>query len=180
MAFAGAGLRVGGAVWGRSIGEASYVNGKIIERFVNAGRQVLSTELGSAVGVGQLSAQKDNYLTKDVTALVGITGDLRGMVIFGLSNGTALSLVSSMMGQDFQEMDAVAESGIAELGNVVVGSSVTSLAELGYHCGITPPAVILGKDTVISTPNLHRLVFPLETPNGVIEMQLAVRENGAH
>ncbi len=156
------------------------MNGKVIERFVNSGREVLSTEMGAPVGVGQLSAQKDNYLTQDVTALVGVTGDLRGMVIFGLSTATALSLVSHMMGQQFAEFDSVAESGIAELGNVVVGSSVTSLAELGYRCGITPPAVILGANTVISTPNMHRLVFPLETPTGVIEMQLALRENGTH
>ena len=160
--------------------EAVCVNGKVIERFVNSGRQVLSTELGTPVGVGPLTAEKDNYLTQDVTTLVGVTGDLRGMVIFGLSLSTALALVSHMMGQEFTELDAVAESGIAELGNVVVGSSVTSLAELGYRCGITPPAVILGKDTVISTPNMHRLVFPLLTPNGVIQMQLGLRENGTH
>lgn len=156
------------------------MNSKVIEKFVNSGRKVLSTELGAQVGVGQLSAQKDNYLTQDVTTLVGVTGDLRGMVIFGLSKATALALISSMMGQEFTELDAVAESGIAELGNVVVGSSVTALAELGYKCGITPPAVILGSSTVISTPNMHRLVFPLMTPTGVIEMQLALRENGTH
>ncbi|MHB1159401.1 MAG: chemotaxis protein CheX [Chloroflexota bacterium] len=156
------------------------MNSKVIEKFVNSGRKVLSTELGAQVGVGQLSAQKDNYLTQDVTTLIGVTGDLRGMVIFGISRDTALALVSSMMGQKFTELDAVAESGIAELGNVVVGSSVTSLAELGYKCGITPPAVILGSATVISTPNMHRLVFPFTTPVGVIEMQLALRENGSH
>jgi len=156
------------------------VNGKVIERFVNSGRQVLATELGAAVGVGPLSAQKDNYTTQDVTALVGVTGDLRGMVIFGLSTETALAIVSHMMGQPFETMDAVAESGIAELGNVVVGSAVTALADLGYRCGITPPAVILGKETVISTANMLRLVFPLQTPGGVVEMQLALRENGAH
>ncbi len=156
------------------------MNSKVIERFVNSGRKVLGTELGAQVGVGALSAQKDNYTTQDVTTLVGVTGDLRGMVIFGLSKATALALVSQMMGQEFTELDAVAESGIAELGNVVVGTSVTSLAELGYKCGITPPAVILGSDTVISTPNMHRLVFPLMSPVGVIEMQLALRENGTH
>ncbi|MGE5620285.1 MAG: chemotaxis protein CheX [Sphingomonadaceae bacterium] len=154
------------------------MNSKVIERFVNSGRAVLSTELGAQIGVGQLSAQKDNYVTQDVTALVGVTGELRGMVIFGLSKETALALVSHMMGQEFRELDAVAESGIAELGNVVVGSAVTSLAEFGYKCGITPPAVVLGSNTVISTPNLHRLVFPLLTPSGTIEMQLALRENG--
>ncbi len=165
---------------GRSWREDLPVNGKVIEKFVNSGRQVLGTELGDGVSVGQLSAEKDNYITKDVTALVGVTGDLRGMVMFGLTKETALGLISHMMGQEFTELDAVAESGIAELGNVVVGSSVTALAELGYKCGITPPAVILGAKTVMSTPNMHRLVFPLITSVGPIEMQLALRENNVH
>lgn len=156
------------------------MNSKVIERFVNSARQVLGVELGGPVGVGPLSAQKDNYVTQDVTALIGVTGHLRGMVMFGLSKKTALTMVTQMMGQEFHELDAVAESGIAELGNVVVGSSVTSLAELDYRCGITTPAVVLGRDAIISTPNLHRLVFPLMTPAGVVEMQLALRENGIH
>lgn len=153
---------------------------KVLKKFVSSAIQVLSTELGVGAGVGQPSTQTDYYVTHGVTALIGVTGRLRGMVIFGLEEATALKLVSHMMGCKFQKLDAVAQSGVAEMANVVVGSFVTSLGELGYDCGITPPAVVLGKDTVISTPNIKRLVIPLLVPLGTIEMQLALRENGVH
>ncbi len=149
----------------------------LLKRFVGSAIKVLSTELSVGAGVGQPSMQADYYVTHGVTALIGVTGQLRGMVIFGLEEKTALNLVSHMMGSEFTEMDAVAQSGIAEMANVMVGSSVTSLAEMGIECGITPPAVVLGKGTVISTPNIRRLVIPLVVPVGTIEMQLAIREN---
>lgn len=155
------------------------MNEKVIKRFVKSALQVLSTELGVGSGVGQPSAQDDYYVTKGVTALIGVTGHLRGMVIFGLEEDTALRLVSQMMGSEFLELDEVAQSGVAELANVIVGSFVTSIAELGLNCGITPPAVVIGKDTVISTPNIKRLVIPIQVPPGTIEIQLALRENGA-
>lgn len=156
------------------------MNEKVIKKFVNSAIQVLSTELGVGTGVGQPSAQTDYYVTQGVTALIGVTGRLRGMVIFGLKEETALKLVSHMMGSEFLKLDEVAQSGVAEMANVIVGSFVTSLAELGLSCGITPPAVVIGKDTVISTPNIKRLVIPLQVPVGTIEIQLALRENGVH
>ncbi len=153
---------------------------RVVKKFVSSATRVLSTELGVDAGVGQPSMQLDYYVTHDVTALIGITGRLRGMVIFGLQQDTALKLVSHMMGSEFDRLDEVAQSGVAEMANVVVGASVTALEEIGYDCGITPPAVILGKDTVIATPNIRRLVIPLLVPLGVIEMQLALRDNGTH
>lgn len=153
---------------------------RVIKKFVGSAIQVLSTELGVGAGVGQPSTQAEYYVTHGVTALIGVTGRLRGMVIFGLKEETALKLVSHMMGADFVKLDEVAQSGIAEMANVIVGSFVTSLGEFGLSCGITPPAVVIGKDTVISTPNIRRLVIPILVPLGTIEMQLALRENGVH
>ncbi|MGI5836428.1 MAG: chemotaxis protein CheX [Chloroflexota bacterium] len=153
------------------------MNDQVIKKFVASAIQVLSTELGVGARVDQPSAQGDYYVSKGVTALIGVTGRLRGMVIFGLNEETALKLVSHMMGSEFEKLDEVAQSGVAEMANVVVGSFVTSLAELGFSCGITPPAVMIGKDTVISTPNIKRLVIPLQVPIGNIEIQLALRDN---
>lgn len=128
--------------------------------------------------LGEAFYENDSYVVKGVTAVVGVTGRLRGMVLLGLSVPTALSLVSRIVGQPFDRLDYMAQSGIAELGNVVVGMSVTVLAEAGYHCGITPPAVIVGSDAVVAMPNIRRMVVPLITPIGVVEMQLALKENG--
>ncbi|MCL4532190.1 MAG: chemotaxis protein CheX [Actinobacteria bacterium] len=153
---------------------------KILHSFINAAVNVLGSELGTSVTVGVPVIEDAEYSTRGVTAMVGVTGRLRGMVIFGLLESTALALVSQMMGEPYQKLDGVAQSGIAELGNVIAGSGVTSLAQVGYQCGITPPAVVIGEKNIITMLNLDRLVVPLETPFGTVEMQLVLRENGQH
>lgn len=156
------------------------MNQVVVNGFVKSALGVLSSELGATVKLGGVSAQADHYTTRGVTALVGVTGRLRGMVVFGLSEQTALEMVSHLMGQALEELDEMAQSGIAELGNVMVGSSLTTLAGEGYSCGLTPPALVLGSGTAIATPKMRRLVVDLLTPFGKVEMQLALVENGTH
>ncbi len=153
---------------------------EIVGCFVRSAGDVLGSELGGSVTIGGPTFEEEEYVAPGVTGMVGITGRLRGMVIFGLSEGTALGVISKMMGQPYTELDAIARSGVAELGNVIVGSAVTSLAGMGYQCGITPPAVIIGQKAVISMVSLTRVVLPIVTPFGTIEMQLVLRENGLH
>ena len=155
------------------------MNRSVVDAFVSSAHRVLTTELGASVSLGEAFYEDDSYVVKGVAAVVGVTGRLRGMVLLGISLPTALSLVSQIVGQPFDHLDYMAQSGIAELGNVVAGRSVTVLAEAGYHCGITPPAVIVGSDAVIAMPNIPRMVIPLITSIGVVEMQLALKENGA-
>ncbi len=156
------------------------MDGKILDSFVSAAVNVLGSELGTTVTVGAPVVEDAGYSTRGITAMVGVTGRLKGMVIFGLTESTALALVSQMMGEPYKQLDSVAQSGIAELGNVIAGSGVTSLAQTGYQCGITPPAVVIGEKNTITMLNLDRLVVPLETPFGSVEMQLVLRENGHH
>jgi chemotaxis protein CheX len=156
------------------------VEQRIVDCFVGSAVNVLGSELGSSVNVGTPVEEDAECVAIGVTAMVGVTGRLRGMVIFKLTEGTALGLVSQMMGQPYEKLDSIAQSGIAELGNVIVGSAVTSMTKLDYQCGITPPAVVIGDKTTITLLNLKRLVLPLETPFGTVEMQLVLRENGQH
>jgi chemotaxis protein CheX len=79
------------------------------------------------------------------------------------------------MGQEFDEFDALAQSGIGELGNVITGRAGVLLAEAGYPSNITPPALVIGKGTLVTTLDLNRLVFPLETPVGQLEIQVVLK-----
>ncbi len=153
---------------------------QVVKCFTGAAAKVLGSELGSTVAIGEPKMEEAEYVANGVTGMIGVTGRLRGMVIFGLTERTALGLVSQMVGEQYGKLDQMAQSGIAELGNVIAGSAVTNLTQIGYSCGITPPAVVIGENTVITMCSLKRLVVPLETPFGTVEMQLVLRENGQH
>ena len=92
-----------------------------------------------------------------------------------MSLDTAIGLVSRIMGKEFTEFDAMAQSGIGELGNVITGRAGVLLSDAGYQTNITPPALVIGKGTMITTLDLNRLVFPLQTDVGEVEIQVVLK-----
>ena len=148
---------------------------EIINPFIQAAREVLETELGAEPERGDLHVQKSAFTTDEVTTVVGITGQVSGIVLYSMSLVTAIGLVSRMMGQGFTEFDALAQSGIGELGNVITGRAGVLLSDAGYQTNITPPALVIGKGTMITTLDLNRIVFPLQTDLGPLEVQVVLK-----
>jgi chemotaxis protein CheX len=83
-----------------------------------------------------------------------------------------------MMGQDFPEFDTLAQSGIAEVGNVITGRAAVLLSEAGFHSELAPPMLIIGRNSTINTLDVQRLVIPLDTSCGQIEIQVALKLSG--
>jgi chemotaxis protein CheX len=148
---------------------------EFVNPFIQAAREVLESELGGEAVRGNLRLQKSAFTTDEITALVGVTGKVSGMVLYSMSVQTALGIVSRMLGQEFDEFDALAQSGIGELGNVITGRAGVLLSDAGYPSNITPPALVVGKGTMVTTLDLNRLVFPLETEVGPIEIQVVLK-----
>ena len=148
---------------------------EFVNPFLQAASEVLDSELGGEVERGTLRLQKTAFTTDEVTALVGVTGTLNGLVLYSMSQATALRIVSRVMGKEFEEFDAIAQSGIGELGNVITGRASVLLSEAGYPSNITPPALVIGEGTMITTLDLIRLVLPLETDVGPLEIQVVLK-----
>ena len=148
---------------------------EFVNPFIQAAREVLMAEVGGRTERGDLRLQKSAYTTDEVTALVGVTGRVTGMVLYSMSEATARTIVSRLMGQEFFAFDELAQSGIGELGNVITGRAGVLLADAGYPSNITPPALVLGRGTMVTTLDLHRLVFPLQTEAGCLEVQVVLK-----
>jgi chemotaxis protein CheX len=147
-----------------------------VNPFIDAAREVLESELGGDANRGNIRMHKSAYTTDEVTALVGVAGAVSGVVLYSMSEETARNMVARMLGQDCPEFDALAQSGIGELGNVITGRAAALLSRAGYASNITPPALVMGKNTMITTLDLNRLVFPLETEAGTMEIQVVLSE----
>ncbi len=153
------------------------MNVKFMNPFVEAANEVLLAEVNVPSARGNLSLQKSALTSDDVTVLISLVGQVQGVVLYGLSTKTALALVSRMMGQEFSEFDTLAQSGIAELGNVITGRATIKLAETGFVSNISPPTLIHGKSVTISTLDFARIVVPLTSELGDIVVHLALRES---
>ena len=146
-----------------------------VNPFLQAASEVLESELGGESERGELRLHRSAVTTDEVTAIVGVTGTLMGLVLYSMNEATARAILSRMMRQDFSEFDALAQSGIGELGNVITGRAGVLLSEAGYPSNITPPAVVVGTGTMVTTLELNRLVLPLHTEVGNVEIQMVLR-----
>lgn len=151
--------------------KAEFVNPFVVSAF-----QVLQTETKSEVTKGAVTLQDSPLVSDEVTVLIGVVGRAQGLVLYGMSEKTAKGMVSSMTGDQIAVFDALAESAVAELGNVITGLASGELERAGYPCKIAPPSVVVGKGTSISTLSIKRLVIPLQTRHGEITVHVALRE----
>jgi chemotaxis protein CheX len=152
---------------------------EFINPFVQAVTEVLESELGAAPVRGSIGLARSAYTSNEVTAVVAVAGEVAGMVMFAMTSKTATGMVSKILGQDFPEFDALAQSGIAEIGNVITGRAAVLLSEAGFSSDLAPPMLLIGKNTMISTLDVQRLVIPMETEFGSIEVQVALKLSGA-
>lgn len=153
------------------------MNVNFLNPFVDAATEVLMAEAGvKSVNRGSLDLQKSALTTDDVTVIIHLVGEVYGVVLYGMPAKTGLNIVSHIMGQEFTEFGSLAQSGIAELGNVITGRATIKLYKAGYQSNISPPAMIIGSGVQISTLDFPRIVVPLSTEMGNMKVHLALRQ----
>lgn len=153
------------------------MNVKFLNPFVEAMYLVLEAEVGiKSPQRGSLSLERSACTANDVTALISIVGEVQGIALYGMREATAINIVSQILGQPFAEFDNLAQSGIGELANVITGHASKRLSEAGYEAKISPPTLILGKGTIISTLDFDRVQVPIITDMGELQIHLALRE----
>lgn len=150
---------------------------EFINPFINAAIEVLQAEgKVKTVQRGSLSMESSSRTSKEITILIGITGSVNGLVMYGMTEATALKIACEMAGEKIEKFDQIAQSAIAEFANMITGNASIGLETSGFPCTISPPTLIMGKNTQISTINVKRMVVPFITGIGVIEIDLALKE----
>jgi chemotaxis protein CheX len=149
---------------------------QVVNRYAQSALNVISKETGMPVSRSSDIVEGNPYTTEDVTAVIGVSGMLRGSIYLSMSEPTALKLISSIIGQDVDELDDLVQSGIAEMANVIAGAAGINLAEEGIATTINPPLVLVGRGARLSTVEIQRLVVVLTTSHGDVRLHVALRE----
>lgn len=134
---------------------------ELVNPFISAAFSVLESVLGETPSKGTLMVQSHGSTRHQVNVIIGVTGEVTGHIIFGMSLQTADRIASTMIGQPIRIFDALAASAIAELGNMISGNGLLHLSETGLICDVTPPTIIRGHDVEISTLTVPALIIPL-------------------
>jgi CheY-specific phosphatase CheX len=155
------------------------VKAEILNSIIQATTDILDGQLDCESERGQLRLQATAMTSDEVTTLVGVSGDLHGLVLLSTNEATAIDLASRMLGQTCHSFDQTAQNGVGQLGNAIAERAASVLSEVGYQATLTPPALVVGTGTLIATLDLHQLVLPFETRAGAIEIQVVLRPAAA-
>lgn len=149
---------------------------ELINPFVEAAGRVLGQECGETVSRGKLHRVRSPQTSREVSALIAITGGVAGLVIYSMSVETACGFASRMMGEPVAELDEISQSAIAELANMITGQAGIMLEQAGFPSDMSPPVLLLGRGNTIATFNLTRLVVPLLVSFGEFSIDIAIKE----
>jgi chemotaxis protein CheX len=147
-----------------------------INPFVEAAFNVLREVLHADVRRGELYLKSTSMPVMGVAAIVGLAGDVEGRVLFDMDKAAALKIASAMNQEELTDFDDLVKATITELANMITAQAVTKLHDLGFRFDLTPPAIFTGDNMEVSNSDVEALIVPMETPQGKIEINVAIRE----
>ncbi|MCR4436915.1 MAG: chemotaxis protein CheX [Clostridiales bacterium] len=154
------------------------MNVEYINPFIEASQTVLRQIAGIEAKLGKVYIKNSPYKSDSIMVVVGLTGKIRGQVIFSMARETGMNIASCMMGgMPVPELDEIAKSAISELTNMILGNTATLLYNKGVGVEITPPSFLMGENIEISPTKMKTVCIPLSL-NGkfTIEIDISVME----
>jgi chemotaxis protein CheX len=112
-----------------------------------------------------------------VVIIVGIVGDIKGNVIYGITIDDAKKIASAMMmGMPVNEFDELAQSAISELTNMLTANVATNFSNDNVIINISTPTLIHGKFTANAIAD--KVVCVEMNVNGMtIEVNISMEKN---
>jgi len=84
--------------------------------------------------------------TPEVTAMVGLAGQLCGVLSVCCDHKAAALMTSKMLGVELDKVGAEVSDALGEVCNMVAGNFKNKIAGLAEGCMLSPPTVITGSD----------------------------------
>jgi chemotaxis protein CheX len=107
-----------------------------------AAREVFEIMLGCRLE----TLESASPVPSDFTAMVGLAGQLCGLLTLRCSAHAAARMASKMLGSDIKETDRQMWDAIGEIANVVAGNFKNKLTGVAEGCVLSVPTVICGSD----------------------------------
>lgn len=150
---------------------AEYINS-----FYKATQDVFQLMLDLEVKKNDIKVVEDMVSSKDANAILGVTGDLQGSILFSFTKEMTLEMVNIMSGMSMSEIDNFVSSALGEVANIIGGNAITILSSYNYICDIVPPQIFIGQYKSISMANKKALQLTLATDIGEFDISIFLSE----
>ena len=144
-----------------------------INAFLEATKAVFDTMLKIPVTFGEPGLNRVPQ-THDVSGVIGLSGDVVGVVVVGFGEQTAVRIVCAFAGARHEFGSPDFEDAIGELTNMIVGAAKSKFEGLSVSIGC--PSVISSPDHHVARPSdAASICIPCITPGGKFVIEVTSR-----
>ena len=112
-----------------------------------------------------------------VCIILGITGHVRGQVVYSLDKSFAQDITHAMLPNKLpHELKKYINSAGGEIGNMITGQASIELAGQDKIINLTPPAVFTGDQMVVDFLEMPTVSLRLLSEMGMLEINIAIME----
>lgn len=122
--------------------------------------------------IGKPAMREQKFPADNSLIKLGLVGQLTGEVLLNLDHQTALGIVSKMMMMPVEAIDAIGESAISELGNMIAGNAATVFANNNIIIDITPPSYCVGSAYQSDVNQMFSIPFTSEIGNMSVDVYI--------
>lgn len=145
-----------------------------INPFYQATVDVFRVMLSMEPTRGPLRAVQELVPVSEANVGIGVTGDLRGSLLYSFPQTMALDMVRIMSGMEMNKLDTFVISALSEVANIISGNALTYLARNSLTCDISPPQVFVGSKGTLTMSTEKAVVLPLITDIGTLEVSISL------
>lgn len=153
------------------------INANHVNPFLIAATKILKEACQIDAKIGKPSLQGTQGKNDTFAINICVTGEMQGQAMIAFDSEVACDIASRMCMMSITQMDALSQSAICELGNMIMGNAATVFSTQGTLIDITPPTLIRG-DILFSTMYSSSICVPvIYEDKKVIEIHVAVKGN---
>jgi len=151
---------------------------EVVNPFISAATSVFLQEYKLVLSRKSLTTKSSPIPSLAVAVSIGVTGKLKGMVVYSMSEQMAYALAALLMPDKSPEtIKKHTDSVIGEMGNVITGQVTMALDEdLGIDCDITPPFIHRGENMTTNYLELETIVLTALCDLGELEINISLTE----
>lgn len=148
--------------------------------FIRCAVEVFQKEMGLKLTRNELAKKESPMPSLPVSIILGITGPLRGQVVYAMDENFAYRVARAMLPNRLPaEVRKMVNSAVSEMANIITGQASIALAGESDTIHLTPPAVMLARDLRIDFLDLPTIALRLISEIGLLEINIALTgENG--
>ena len=154
------------------------MDAKLVNPFVNAFTAVMPQMGFQEPKRTKLYMREKNTVSLGVSVVVGFTKQVRGNVVYNMSEDTAKFIASTMMmGMPIEAFDAMAQSAISEMSNMLTANAATNLTGMGLEVDISTPSLSVGEKFQVKISDGQYITVEMDLGGHVVEIDIAVDTN---